>query len=175
MEEKIVFGGGCFWCTEAMFREIEGVSTVISGYCGGETNDPTYYEVCNGTTGHAEVIEITYDPTVISFDSLVKIHLTTHDPTTLNRQGADVGTQYRSVVFYGSEEEKEITLKAIAEIQLAYDNKIVTDVTALATFFEAESNHQDYYNRNSFAGYCQAVIDPKLSKFRKLHSGFLKK
>jgi len=173
MEAKIVFGGGCFWCTEAMFRELKGVSSVKSGYSGGATDAPTYYEVCSGTTGHAEVIEVTYDPNIISYEDLVIVHMTTHDPTTLNRQGADTGTQYRSIIFYDSNKEKELAEKIIAEVQSAYENKIVTELVQAATFFEAEDNHQNYYNQNSEAGYCQGVINPKLGKFRSIHSKLL--
>ncbi len=174
MEAKIIIGGGCFWCTEAIFKELKGVHSVVSGYSGGETDDPTYYAVCNGTTGHAEVIEVTYDSSIISFADLVAIHLTTHDPTTLNRQGADRGTQYRSIIFYNSDQEKKIIEKVITEVQKVYNDPIVTEIAPTTTFFIAEPNHQNYYSLNSMAGYCQAVIAPKLTKFRQLHRQFLK-
>lgn len=174
MKRKVVFGGGCFWCTEAMFRELDGVLEVKSGYSGGKVDNPTYREVCYGKTGHAEVIEVTYDPEVIHFEDLIIIHMTTHDPTTLNRQGADRGTQYRSIVFYENEEEKKITEEVIKEVSKAFEDKIVTEVVPFEKFFEAESDHQDYYNNNSEAGYCQAVINPKLTKFRKIFSKHLR-
>tara|TARA_B100000809_G_scaffold118219_1_gene116552 strand:- start:202 stop:729 length:528 start_codon:yes stop_codon:yes gene_type:complete len=174
MENKIVFGGGCFWCTEAMFRELKGVSGVKSGYSGGHIETPTYQAVCNGETGHAEVIEVTYDPEVISYADLLNIHMTTHNPTTLNQQGGDRGTQYRSVVFYETKEEQAIAKEVINEVQALYSGSIVTEIASLEKFNEAEPTHQNYYNRNSEAGYCQAVIDPKLSKFRQLHSKHLK-
>ena len=174
MKKKLVFGGGCFWCTEAMFRELNGVFEVKSGYSGGSVENPTYREVCYGRTGHAEVIEVTYDPDVINYKDLLIIHMTTHDPTTLNRQGADKGTQYRSIIFHQGKEEKEIAEEVIKEVQAAYPDKIVTEVVPLQMFFEAEIDHQNYYERNSDAGYCLAVINPKLSKFRKLHGQLLK-
>ncbi|MFY0605887.1 MAG: peptide-methionine (S)-S-oxide reductase MsrA [Cyclobacteriaceae bacterium] len=170
MDKKVVFGGGCFWCTEAMFRELKGVSQVRSGYSGGPGENPTYREVCGGRTGHAEVIEVTYDPSVISYVDLLIIHLTTHDPTQLNRQGADRGTQYRSIIFYDSAEEKALAEEVLMEVQKAYDNKIVTELSPAAPFYVAEADHQDYYQRNKYAGYCMAVIDPKLRRLRKLHT-----
>ncbi|MFY0654791.1 MAG: peptide-methionine (S)-S-oxide reductase MsrA [Cyclobacteriaceae bacterium] len=173
MESKAVFGGGCFWCTEAMFRELKGVSRVKSGYSGGSVKDPTYREVCYGKTGHAEVIEVAYDPDVIKYEDLLIIHMTTHDPTTLNRQGADAGTQYRSIIFHKDETEKAIAEEVIREVQSAYSDSIVTEVAPFEHFYEAELDHQNYYERNSYAGYCMAVISPKLSKFRKLHSAKL--
>ncbi len=154
MENKIVFGGGCFWCTEAMFKELKGVSAVKSGYSGGHKDNPTYQDVCHTDSGHAEVIEVTYDPSIISYEDLITVHLTTHDPTTLNQQGADKGPQYRSVIFFDSEEELSIAKKAINEVQSAYSNKIITELASNSTFYEAEEQHQDYYNRNSQMGYC---------------------
>ena len=174
MESKIIFGGGCFWCTEAMFRELKGVFTVKSGYSGGHKENPTYQDVCYTDSGHAEVVEVSFDPEVISYTDLLKIHMTTHDPTTLNQQGADRGAQYRSVVFYNSKEEQNLAQAVITEVQEVYSDKIVTELAPFGKFYVAETNHQDYYNRNSDAGYCQAVIDPKLSKFRQLHSKHLK-
>jgi len=174
MENKIVFGGGCFWCTEAMFKELNGVATVKSGYSGGHKENPTYQDVCYTDSGHAEVIEVTYNPEVISYKDLVMIHLTTHDPTTVDQQGGDRGPQYRSVIFYQSDDELTIAKEAINEVQNAYSNPIVTELAPSSIFYEAEEHHQDYYNRNSLAGYCQAVIDPKLAKFRQLHSKLLK-
>ncbi len=174
MEAKIVLGGGCFWCTEAIFSELQGVTKVESGYSGGAIANPTYREVCSGRTGHAEVVEITYQPERISFEDLVKVHLTTHDPTTKDRQGADRGSQYRSIIFYQNEQEKLSTENAIKELQPLFENPIVTEVRQLEVFYEAEPNHQDYYANNPEAGYCQAVINPKLQKFRKYHQEKLK-
>jgi methionine-S-sulfoxide reductase len=173
MEKNVVFGGGCFWCTEAMFKELKGVKFVKSGYSGGLVKDPTYREICNGRTGHAEVIEVTYDSELISYEDLLIIHMTTHDPTTLNQQGADKGTQYRSIIFHQDDAEKKLAEEVIQEVQSAYENKIVTEVVVLEKFYEADSDHQDYYQRNKFAGYCTAVIDPKLAKFRNLHKNKL--
>lgn len=166
-EHKAVFGGGCFWCTEAIFQEVKGVKKVESGYSGGEVVNPTYREVTTGRTGHAEVVQITYDATQISFEELITIHLTTHDPTTLNRQGADTGTQYRSVMFYQTDEEKQIINQRIEEIQAYLDSSIVTEVAPLQAFYKAEDYHQNYYRNNPAQGYCQIVIEPKLIKFRK--------
>ncbi|RZJ65584.1 MAG: bifunctional methionine sulfoxide reductase B/A protein [Flavobacterium sp.] len=173
--KKATFGGGCFWCTEAVFNQLKGVTKVESGYSGGQIDNPTYREVCSGKTGHAEVVEVTYDPVEISFEDLLRIHLVTHDPTTLNRQGADVGTQYRSVIYYRDEQEKQKAAAIVQELQPAYDNPIVTEISPLEYFYKAEEYHQDYYKNNSEAGYCQAVIDPKLKKFRQLFSDKLKK
>ncbi|PZR22073.1 MAG: protein-methionine-S-oxide reductase [Flavobacterium psychrophilum] len=173
-EKKSTFGGGCFWCTEAVFTLLKGVRKVESGYSGGAIANPTYREVCSGLTGHAEVVEVTYDPNEISYADLLRIHLSTHNPTTLNRQGADVGTQYRSVIFYRNEAEKNTAQEVISEIQEAFDDPIVTEVTSLDYFYKAEDYHQDYYANNSQEGYCQAVIDPKLKKFRELFKNKLK-
>lgn len=174
MEKKIVFGGGCFWCTEALFRELKGVSAVKSGYCGGHTENPTYQDVCYTDSGHAEVIEVSYNPDVISYADLLIVHLTTHNPTTLNQQGADRGTQYRSIVFYETPGEEAVAKEVIAEVQKVYSDPIVTELKALEKFYDAEENHQDYYNRNSEAGYCQGVINPKLAKLRQVHAQYLK-
>ena len=173
-EKKIDFGGGCFWCTEAIFQRIIGVVKVESGYSGGTVNNPTYREVCSGTTGHAEVVEITYKPDEISFDDLLRIHLSTHNPTTINKQGADRGSQYRSIIFYRTEEEKESAMKIIDEMQKSYPDMIVTQLEMFEHFYKAEDYHQNYYNSNQEGGYCQAVIDAKLSKFRNRHYDKLK-
>ena len=165
-DKKITFGGGCFWCTEAVFDLLEGVIKVENGYSGGKISNPTYREVCSGRTGHAEVIEVTYNPSQISFEDLLRIHLGTHNPTTLNQQGADNGTQYRSVVFYRDESEKALAAKVILEMQSFYDDPIVTEVATFEQFYKAETVHQNYYNENSDAKYCKLVIDPKLAEFR---------
>jgi len=168
--QKATFGGGCFWCTEAIFRRLEGVSDVRSGYAGGELDNPSYHAVCGGQTGHAEVIDVTYDPDVISYSDLIRIHLTTHDPTTLNQQGADKGTQYRSVVFVQSDAQRETVQRIIDEVQPAYENPIVTEVERFSAFYEAEVEHQDFYRRQPQYGYCRAVIEPKLAKFKALYA-----
>jgi peptide methionine sulfoxide reductase msrA/msrB len=173
-EKKIDFGGGCFWCTEAIFQRLRGVLKVESGYSGGTVINPTYREVCSGTTGHAEMVEITYNPEEISFEDLLKIHLSTHNPTTVDRQGADRGSQYRSVIFYRTEEEKQTAMRIIDEVQKSYPDMIVTQLQMFEHFYKAEDYHQDYYNRNQEAGYCQMVINPKLSKFRDLYHDKLK-
>ncbi|MGI9547636.1 MAG: peptide-methionine (S)-S-oxide reductase MsrA [Flavobacteriaceae bacterium] len=169
-------GGGCFWCTEAVFQEVKGVTKVVSGYTGGTApGKPTYREICSGLTGHAEVIQITFDEAEISYRDLLYIFMTTHDPTTLNRQGADVGTQYRSVVYYHDEEQKKIAEEVIVEMREHYSDPIVTELSQLDIFYEAEEDHQDYYSNNKLQGYCSFVITPKLNKFRKMHSEKLKK
>ncbi|MCB0398190.1 MAG: peptide-methionine (S)-S-oxide reductase MsrA [Winogradskyella sp.] len=168
-------GGGCFWCTEAVFQEVKGVENVVSGYSGGKVpGRPTYREVCSGLTGHAEVVQIIYDANVISYQDILVIFMTTHDPTTLNRQGADRGTQYRSVIFYHNEDQKNIAELVLNELSSYYDKPIVTEVSAAETFYEAEQEHQDFYKNNPDYGYCTFVIDPKLSKLRQLHSDKLK-
>lgn len=166
-KQLATFGGGCFWCTEAVFQQLQGVEKVVSGYAGGRVENPTYRQVCNGTTGHAEVIQVTYDPAEISYRELLDVFLQTHDPTTLNRQGADVGTQYRSIILYQNEEEKATAEQAIAESADLFDNPIVTEVAPLDRFYAAEDYHQDYFNSNPYQPYCQVVINPKLGKFRK--------
>lgn len=169
------FGGGCFWCTEAVFLEVKGVEKVVSGYTGGNApGKPTYREVCSGLTGHAEVIQVTFDAHTISFADILIIFMTTHDPTQLNRQGADVGTQYRSAIFYHTDEQKMIAEKVIEELGSVFDAKIVTELSPLDIFYEAEDYHQDYYNNNQSQGYCSFVITPKLQKLRKLHADKLK-
>ena len=174
--EVATFAGGCFWCTEAVFLEIKGVEKVVSGYIGGKTINPTYKEICTGETGHAEAIQITFNPNEVAYEDLLEVFFGTHDPTTLNRQGADVGTQYRSAIFYHSEAQKT---KAENYIQLLekeklYDKKIVTKVSSATIFYPAEDYHQNYYNQNSSQGYCQMVIAPKLEKLRKYYKSKLK-
>ena len=169
------FGGGCFWCTEAIFQEVKGVEKVVSGYSGGNApGKPTYREVCSGLTGHAEVVQVTFDANIISYEDILIIFMTTHDPTTLNRQGADVGSQYRSVIFYHNENQKEIAEVVVKEMSQYFENPIVTEISPLAIFYEAEAAHQDYYINNQEQGYCSFVITPKLMKLRKLHANKLK-
>ena len=170
MRSLATFGGGCFWCTEAIFRQLAGVLEVCSGYSGGNLEDPSYQQVCSGTTGHAEVVQITFDPTQVSYADLVRLHLASHDPTTLNRQGADQGTQYRSVIFTHDEAQAIEARQAIADMQDLFAAPIVTEVQPFTAFYKAESYHQDYYARNPDAGYCRMVIAPKLSKFRQQFS-----
>lgn len=175
--DTATFGTGCFWCTEAIFQQLEGVEKVTSGYSGGTVANPTYEQVCSKTTGHAECLNIMYDPNKISFDELLEVFWQTHDPTTLNRQGADVGTQYRSVVFYHNEEQKAKTAKYKADLDKsgAYDNPIVTTLEPFTIFYSAEAEHQNYYNNNTSQGYCQFVIRPKVEKFEKVFKDKLKK
>ncbi|CAL2095048.1 peptide-methionine (S)-S-oxide reductase MsrA [Tenacibaculum sp. 190524A02b] len=174
-KEIATVGGGCFWCTEAIFLEIKGVEKVVSGYAGGNVpGKPTYREICSGLTGHAEVIQITYDAEVISYAELLTIFMTTHDPTTLNRQGADVGTQYRSVIFYHNDTQQVIANEVIQQVQPYFESLIVTEITEIPTFFEAEDYHQNYYHQNKEQGYCNFVITPKLAKLRKLYADKLK-
>lgn len=173
-ELKATFGGGCFWCTEAIFQRLKGVTKIKSGYSGGKIVNPTYREVCSGMTGHAEAIEVSYNPSEISYEDLLKIHLTTHDPTTLNQQGADRGTQYRSIIFFRNEGEKEMATKVIAAVQPSFNQSIVTELKPFQAFYTAEVNHQNYYNDNPNGRYCQAVIDPKLRKFKNLYKKKLK-
>ena len=164
-------GGGCFWCTEAVFQKVKGVEKVISGYAGGKVpGKPTYREICSGLTGHAEVIQITFNADIISFEDLLIIFMTTHDPTTINRQGADKGTQYRSVIFYHDKHQQKIAAKVLKEVQRYYDTTIITEISSLPVFYEAEQEHQNYYKENTQQGYCSYVIEPKLSKLRKLHA-----
>ncbi len=175
LEKSLVIGGGCFWCTEAVFQRVRGVSSVKSGYSGGKIKNPTYKEISSGLTEHAEVVQISYNDTEISLVDLIKIHLTTHDPTTLNRQGADRGTQYRSIIFYQNEEERNTINGVIEEVQKLLDDPIVTELKELEIFYPAEDYHQDYYNQNTNQGYCRAIINPKLAKFKKLYADKLKK
>lgn len=168
-QEQATLGGGCFWCLEAVFEQLKGVSKVVSGYTGGTQPNPTYQQVCTGDTGHAEVVQITFDPTVITYADLLDMFFTFHDPTTLDRQGADVGTQYRSAVFCHSPAQKEQAEQKIAEWDAAghWSKPIVTEIAPLTTFYPAEDYHQGYYRQNSGQGYCQAVIAPKVAKLRK--------
>jgi peptide-methionine (S)-S-oxide reductase len=170
------FGNGCFWCTEAIFQRLKGVSKVVSGYAGGKVKNPTYKEVCSGLTGHAEVIQIAYDPKVISYPELLEVFWQTHDPTTLNRQGADVGTQYRSVVFFHTEEQKQLaeTYKKKLNESGAFDSPVVTEISPLSEYYPAEDYHQNYYNLNGSAPYCSYVIQPKIDKFKKVFKAKLK-
>ena len=175
--ETATLGTGCFWCTEAVFQQLEGVENVTSGYCGGHVENPTYKEVCNGTTGHAECLHIEYDTSKISFENLLEVFWKTHDPTTLNRQGADAGPQYRSVVFYTSPEQKQKAehYKVQLDKSHAYANPIVTAIEPFTNYYPAENYHQNYYNENSSQGYCSFVIRPKLEKFDKVFKHKLKK
>lgn len=168
-------GGGCFWCTEAVFQELKGVEKVVSGYSGGDApGHPTYREICSGLTGHAEVVQITFDANIISYEDILFIFMTTHDPTTMNKQGADVGTQYRSVIYYHDEAQKQIAEAVIEKVADYYDNPIVTEISPLEIFYKAEDYHQNYYSNNKEQGYCSFVITPKLAKLRKLYGDRLK-
>jgi peptide-methionine (S)-S-oxide reductase len=175
--EVATLGGGCFWCIEAAFNEIRGIVNVESGYAGGELDSPTYEQVCTGTTGYAEVVKVTFDPSIISFREILEIFFTAHDPTTPNRQGADVGNQYRSVIFYHNEKQKEVAEQAIAELNTAkvWDNPIVTQVGPFKNFYKAEEYHRKYFSRNPRAPYCRTVIAPKIAKLRKKYREKLKK
>ncbi len=175
--DSAIFGAGCFWCLEAIYQRIDGVEKVISGYSGGFIKNPPYREVCEGTTGHAEVCKIMYDPKKVSFETLLSVFWQTHDPTTLNRQGNDIGTQYRSAIFYVNEEQKELAEKYKKELDAsgAFKNPIVTEITAYSNFYLAEDYHQNYYNQNSSQSYCQFVIAPKLEKFEKVFGEKLRK
>jgi peptide-methionine (S)-S-oxide reductase len=171
------FGAGCFWCVEAVFQRLEGVEKVVSGYAGGDLDNPTYRQVSGGDTGYAEVCQISYNPEIISFDELLEVFWGTHDPTTLNRQGADVGTQYRSVIFYHDEEQKKLAEEYKAKLEKAevFDDPIVTEISPFTKFFAAEDYHQNYYNNNSSQPYCSFVITPKLEKFKKVFGDKIKK
>ena len=175
--DTATFGTGCFWCTEAVFQQVEGVIKVTSGYSGGYVENPSYRDVCTGTTGHAECLNIVYDPSKVSFDELLEMFWQVHDPTTLNRQGNDVGTQYRSAVFYHNEKQKTTTEKYMMELDKsgAWSNPIVTKLEPFTKFYPAEDYHQNYYNNNKGEGYCQFVIRPKLDKFEKVFKSKLKK
>jgi peptide-methionine (S)-S-oxide reductase len=175
--QKATLGGGCFWCTEAIYLELKGVVEVKPGYSGGHVKNPTYKQVCEGTTGHAEVVQITFDPEVVSFSEILEVFFMTHDPTTLNRQGNDVGPQYRSAIFYHNEEQKEVAERVINlfEKEEVYSKPIVTEVTAFDQFYIAEDYHINYYARNKTQGYCQFVVAPKLEKFKKIFKDQLKK
>ena len=175
--EIATLANGCFWCTEAIFQQLKGVEKVTSGYTGGNLKNPTYKEICTGNTGHAEGIQIEFDSNIISYQEILDVFFSTHDPTTLNRQGYDTGTQYRSAIFYHSETQKEIAEAFIAALTNAhvFDNPIVTEITPLGIFYIAENYHQNYYNNNKSQGYCQAVINPKLAKFIEKYQSKLKK
>lgn len=172
--ELATLGAGCFWCVEAIFQDLKGVLTVESGYSGGHVPNPSYRAVCDETTGHAEVIQIAFDPAVLAYADLLRIFFTVHDPTTLNRQGNDRGTQYRSAIYYHSDAQKTTALAVMEEAKAAWDQAIVTEITAFDTFYKAEAYHQNYYKDNPHQGYCSVVIAPKVRKFRELFLGRLK-
>ena len=176
-EETATLAGGCFWCLEAVFADLRGVARVVSGYAGGDVPNPTYQAVCSGTTGHAEVVQVTFDPQVVSFAELLEVFFTIHDPTTLNRQGGDIGTQYRSAIFYHSPEQKETAERLISQFdaERIWDAPIVTEVVPLTVFYPAEDYHQEYYQNNQNQPYCRAVIAPKVSKFRQKYLEKLKR
>jgi peptide-methionine (S)-S-oxide reductase len=176
MMKKATFGSGCFWCTEAVFQDLAGVESVVSGYAGGHIKNPAYREVCEGRTGHAEVVQITYDPEVVSFETLLEVFWKTHDPTTLNRQGNDVGTQYRSVIYYHDAEQKELAqqYKDKLDASGAFSNPIVTEISPMDTFYAAEAYHQNYFKNNPGQGYCSFVIRPKVDKFKQVFGEKLK-
>ncbi len=175
--ETITLAGGCFWCIEAIYLELKGVLRVLSGYTGGTTVDPSYHEVCTGTTGHAEAVQVTFNPEEISLKEILEVFFTIHDPTTLNRQGADVGTQYRSAIFYHTDEQKKASETVIQKINASHvwDAPVVTELSPIHTFYPAEEHHQDYYQQNREAAYCRLVIDPKVAKLRKKFIEKLKK
>lgn len=175
--ETATLGAGCFWCVEAVFDDLKGVEDVVSGYAGGETENPNYREVCSGATGHAEVVQIKFDPNQISFRDILRVFFTVHDPTTLNRQGADIGTQYRSAIFFHTPEQKQIAHEVIEEItgERLYDNLIVTEITEFTNFYPAEDYHQEYFANNPTQPYCAAVVAPKVRKFRDKFADRLKK
>lgn len=175
--DSIILAGGCFWCLEAIFKRLRGVTSVISGYTGGSVPNPTYTAVCSGSTGHAEAVQITFDTTIITLQELLDIFWKFHDPTTLNQQGADIGTQYRSAIFYGNEEQHQIASdsKQHLEQSRVYSNPIVTEITKLTTFYPAEEGHQNYYDQNKNQGYCRLVIDPKIQKLFKDYNHKLQK
>ena len=168
------FGGGCFWCIEAVIQRLKGVENIASGFSDGQIKNPAYREVCTGRTGHAEVVQVTFDADVISYHDLITIFMTSHDPTTINAQGADKGTQYRSTILYHDETQKEIATQVFKEVQEVYTQSIVTDLKPFVVFYNAEEQHQNYYNNNQEAGYCRAVIDPKIAKLRNKYADKLK-
>jgi peptide-methionine (S)-S-oxide reductase len=173
--QQTTLGGGCFWCTEAVFQAVKGVEKVVSGYTGGNApGKPTYREICSGLTGHAEVIQITFDANEISYEDILVIFMTSHDPTTLNRQGGDSGTQYRSVIYYHDNKQKEIAEAVVNNLKPYFDNQIVTEISPIGIFYEAEDYHQNYYNNNQTQGYCSFIISPKLAKLRQMHADKLK-
>ena len=174
--EIATLGGGCFWCLEAVYQELRGVEKVESGYSGGHVPNPTYRAVCSETTGHAEVVQVTFDPSVVSYKDILEVYFTIHDPTTLNRQGADVGTQYRSVIFYHDDEQRGIAERVISELESEgiWSDQIVTEVEPFDEFYVAEDYHQNYFRNNGFQPYCQVIIAPKVARFRKEHLDRLK-
>lgn len=172
--KTITLGAGCFWCVEAVFEQVEGVNSAVSGYMGGHIKNPAYREVCTGRTGHAEVVRVEYDESVVSLADILRVFFATHDPTTLNRQGADVGTQYRSAIFYTADADRKVAEQILLESQANYDAPIVTEITEASAFFEAEDYHQAYYELNGEAPYCRAVIAPKMKKFRDTFAPLLK-
>lgn len=173
--EIAIFGGGCFWCVEAVFQRLEGVLKVESGYMGGHIDNPSYKEICTGTTGHAEVAKITFDPSIISFETLLEVFWTSHDPTTLNRQGNDKGTQYRSVIFFQDENQKRLAENSVQEVaSKLYSEAIVTEISPNCPYYPAEQYHQNYFERNGYAPYCRFVIQPKVVKLKKEHKALLK-
>ncbi|HTT46019.1 MAG TPA: peptide-methionine (S)-S-oxide reductase MsrA [Thermoplasmata archaeon] len=176
MSETATLGGGCFWCTEAVLSDVEGVSSVLPGYSGGTVANPTYEQVCTDRTGHAEVVQVTFDPAVVSYHDLLTIFMTTHDPTSLNRQGNDVGRQYRSVIFFHSPEQRVTAEQVVRELEdkQLWKRKIVTEIAPFSVFYPAEEYHRDYYRRNPASGYCAAIIAPKVAKFRKQYASKLK-
>jgi peptide-methionine (S)-S-oxide reductase len=167
--EITTLGGGCFWCVEAVYQELQGVQSAVSGYAGGTVDNPTYYQVCSGTTGHAEVVQITFDPKIIAFEDILYVFWRTHDPTTLNRQGYDVGTQYRSIILYHSEQQRAIAEQSKRDTDASglWPSPIVTEISPFTTFYKAEDYHQNFYRDNPYQPYCLAIIDPKISKLRK--------
>lgn len=175
--EIATLAGGCFWCLEAVYDQLRGVTDVVSGYAGGHVHQPTYKQVCAGATGHAEVVQVTFDPSVVTFKELLQVFFTIHDPTTLNRQGADVGTQYRSAIFYHTEEQKAVAEQVIADLnaEKLWNAPIVTEVTPFDRFYPAEDYHQEYFARNPYQGYCQFIIAPKVAKFRQKFLSQLRK
>ena len=177
LSEVATLAGGCFWCLEAVFDDLQGVLDVVSGYAGGQAPDPSYEEVCTGATGHAEVVQITFDPALVSFRELLEVFFTLHDPTTLNRQGADVGTQYRSAIFYHTPQQQATAQQVIADLTTAglWSQPVITEVAPLIAFYPAEDYHQEYFRRNPYQGYCRAVVAPKVAKFRQKYLERLKK
>ena len=176
-QEVATLAGGCFWCLEAVYKELRGVEKVVSGYAGGHVKNPTYHQVCTGSTGHAEVVQITFNPQEVSFKEILQVFFTIHDPTTLNRQGYDEGTQYRSAIFYHTPEQRQIAEQTIAELtaEKIWDDPIVTEIVPLSEFYPAEDYHQDYFENNPNQPYCRAVVEPKVAKFRKYFLDKLKR
>ncbi len=174
--ETTILGGGCFWCIEAVFSELQGVQKAVSGYSGGKNDNPTYEQICSGKTGHAEVVQVTFNPKIVSFKEILEVFFTIHDPTTLNRQGNDVGTQYRSVIYYHLDEQKAIAQKTIKELEKSakWSSPVITELSPFEKFFEAEAYHQNYFKLNASQPYCRVVIEPKVNKFKKLYFNQLK-